>query len=281
MFSGIGPGEELEKYGIELISNLSKPSRSSTNDWFYLCIKFSTCVNISMMVEDISYYNKTHGGPLSAAGTVMPSAFAQSSYQHEEEVPDLQFLSCGSNLEDFLNKPNALIFMGVNPFFYYDAISIIPILLSPKSRGFILLNGSDPLWGALLIYFRYFPRNPDLDVLMEGVEIKHDFKLIDKLLPVCKEFGFGERNYWKCVMTEYTNTFYYLVGTCKMGPKSDPKAVVNERLKVYGIDGLRVVDTSIIQKIVRRNTNAPSIMIAEKASDMIKEDWLSGHVGFK
>ena len=122
---------------------------------------------------------------------------------------------------------------------------------------------------------------------MEGVEIasklfstksfkKYDFKLIDNHLPACKMFGFGERNYWKCVMMEYTNTFHHLVDTCKMSPKSDPEGV-NKRLKVYGIDSLRVVHASIMPKIVRGSTKS-AIMIEEKASDMIKGALKTGHL---
>ena len=107
---------------------------------------------------------------------------------------------------------------------------------------------------------------------------KNDFILIKKPLHPCRQFKFGERDYWKCVMIEYTSTIFHLIGSCKMGPKSDPHAVVNERLKVYGVDRLRVVDSSIMPKISRGNANAPTIMIAEKASDMIKEDWLSGWI---
>lgn len=93
--------------------------------------------------------------------------------------------------------------------------------------------------------------------------------------PGCEGYEWGSDSYWECCARHYTNSVYHHVGTCKMGPSSDPDAVVDPQLKVYGIENLRVVDASIMPRLVAGHPNAVVYMIAEKASDMIKEYWNS------
>lgn len=109
-------------------------------------------------------------------------------------------------------------------------------------------------------------------------------------IPGCQHLELLSDEYWACKARHYSMTIFHPVGTAKMGPDTDPMAVVDSRLKVKGtesnlkismlngkvfagVKNLRVVDCSIMPYIVSGNTNAPVIMIAEKASDMIKEDW--------
>lgn len=75
-------------------------------------------------------------------------------------------------------------------------------------------------------------------------------------------------------------TIYHMSGTCKMGPQSDPWAVVDPELRVYGTSGLRVIDASIMPQITSGNINAPVIMIGEKGADMIIKYWTQGAAGY-
>lgn len=88
--------------------------------------------------------------------------------------------------------------------------------------------------------------------------------------PACEKFEKLSDPFWACLARHYTQTIYHPCGTVKMGPPSDPMAVVDPELRVYGIGHLRVVDASIMPTITTGNTNVPTIMIAEKAADMIK-----------
>lgn len=99
-------------------------------------------------------------------------------------------------------------------------------------------------------------------------------QLVDYPVPECAQYKFASDDYWRCLAVFYTATIFHPVGTCKMGPYYDPDAVVDPELRVYGIGSLRVIDSSIMPRITRGNTNAPTIMIAEKGSDMIKKHWL-------
>lgn len=92
-------------------------------------------------------------------------------------------------------------------------------------------------------------------------------------IPACAKFQKTSDDYWKCIARHYTQTIYHPSGTCKMGPASDKMAVVDAQLQVHGITNLRVIDASIMPTIVSGNTNVPTIMIAERAADLIKEKY--------
>ncbi|XP_051160358.1 glucose dehydrogenase [FAD, quinone]-like [Leptopilina boulardi] len=284
--SGVGPANELKKHGIKIIYDSPVGYNLQdhvTMDGLVIDINNKSMTNIEQMKNDVYQFLETHNGPLASTAAAQVGVFVQSKYEISFKAPDIQYTFDGNNIHDFLSNDMAAELKAV-PLAYYDSINVKPILLYPRSRGFIQLNNTDPIWGAPLIYPRHYTEMPDLNIMIEGIRIaqrlfktnvfmEHGWRMIDVPLQPCKHYTFDSDEYWACILMEYTATIFHPTSTCKMGPREDPEAVVDPRLRVYGVSKLRVVDASIMPIIVRGNTNAPTIMIAEKASDMIKEDW--------
>jgi choline dehydrogenase len=152
-----------------------------------------------------------------------------------------------------------------------SGMSIHVCQLRPESVGEITLRSSSP-FDDPLIKANYLSVESDLDVLVEGVKVARKIFQTEVLAPYLGDEFEASRD---CQTDEeiaafiraHAETIYHPVGTCKMG--SDPMAVVDDQLRVHGMKGLRVVDASIMPTLVGGNTNAPVIMVAEKASDMI------------
>ncbi|XP_034830807.2 ecdysone oxidase-like [Maniola hyperantus] len=157
-------------------------------------------------------------------------------------------------------------------------------ILHPFSRGIVYLNTSNP-YDHPIIDANYLGDNRDIQASVDGIKIISNllntpyFKSINAFIPrinlrQCNQYNFPSDLYWKCYSIHITSTVYHPVGTAKMGP--DPKdSVVDNYLKVHGVRSLRVIDASIMPYITSGNTNAPTIMIGEMGSDMIKAQYLS------
>lgn len=162
-----------------------------------------------------------------------------------------------------------------------DLIIMIPIILQPKSTGRVMLRSNNPR-DSPKIFADLLTDEEDRNTLIEGIEfvlklaktremVDGGFVLEDLKLSQCDHFQWGSREYWNCALDYLAAPFFHAACTCKMGPENDPCAVVDPTLKVQGTECLRVIDSSVMYKIVSANTNAASIMIGEKGSCMIKE----------
>lgn len=243
-------------------------------------------------VPSVLQYAMFGDGPLTVLGGVEGLAFVNTKYANaSEDWPDIEFhfISGSTNSDGGRQIRKA---HGITESFYdrvfrpidnRDAWSVIPVLLRPRSRGVIKLRSRNP-FDYPLIYPNYFFEQQDMKTLVEGVKIgmamsrtkafrRFGSRPHEIPFPGCEEVPRWTDPYWECLIRQYSVTIYHPVGTCKMGPHWDPDAVVDPQLRVYGIQGLRVADASIIPTMVSGNTNAPVIMVAEKGADLIKNFW--------
>ena len=155
------------------------------------------------------------------------------------------------------------------------------VLLHPKSRGTVKLASAD-FREAPLLDFNYLSHPDDLERLVEGnkrVDAVFKTPTMRKRVKRALQTGHCRTDAdWVEVVRKHSGTVYHPVGTCKMG--NDAAAVVDARLEVIGLQGLRVVDSSIMPAIPGGNTQAPAMMVAEKGADMIKEDWSDSQLPF-
>ncbi len=156
-------------------------------------------------------------------------------------------------------------------------------LIRPRSRGILKLRSKD-VSDLPILDFRFLDDPSDVKILVEGVKMIHQLSATEAFRSNGVEFigadlhncgGHQEysHDYWECHVRHWLHPLFHAAGTCKMGPEGDPGAVVDHRLKVRGIGRLRVVDASVMPKLVGGSIMAPCMMIGEKGADMVIQEW--------
>lgn len=266
--SGIGDGRELQEMGIPVLRDLPGVGQNlqdhldiihsyratSNSDTFGVSLPFA-----GRFVAAIAEWKRQRSGlittPFAEAGAFFCSA-------PDIRVPDLQLVFVRALVDDHGRK----IHMG-------HGFSCHATVLRPKGRGQVKLNSPLPTDDPH-IDLRLLDNDEDLRCLVAGADIQRRILESAPLAPwrgrIVYPFDPNNPKEVEADIRNRAETQYHPVGTCKMG--NDSMAVVNARLQVHGTQGLRVVDCSVMPTLVGGNTNAPAIMIGEKAADMIKHD---------
>lgn len=267
--SGIGDPERLAGHGITTTHALPQVGENLQDHLqLRMIYKVSGLPTLNASANSLvgkagmaAQYALARRGPMTMAPSQM-GGFTRSS--PERATPDLQFHVQPLSLDRF-----------GEPLHRFPAFTATVCNLRPESRGHIRLRSADPL-DAPLIQPNYLSTRTDRDVAVEGIRLVRRIVLESRAFAPHRpeEFRPGPAYASDAELAkaagEIGTTIFHPVGTCRMG--SDKEAVVDPRLRLNGLAGLRVADASIMPTITSGNTNSPTIMIAEKAAVMILED---------
>ncbi|MFO1159651.1 MAG: choline dehydrogenase [Reyranellaceae bacterium] len=264
MVSGIGPADHLESIGVKPLHDLPGVGGNLQDHLDASLLQFCKTrdtYDTSSKVMALFRYLKDKKGP----GT---SPIAESggflSTRPGLSAPDIQ-----------LHFLPVLVIDHGRTMLKRNGYSLHVCTLRPESTGTIRLRSADPKEHPL-IDANYLAERRDLDTLISGVKMGRDILAQSGLDPYrADEFQPGSAVKTDSDIEQWirakSETIYHPVGTCKMGPDNDPMAVVDYRCRVRGLQGLRVVDASIMPTLVGGNTNAPTIMIAERVAGFMQE----------
>ncbi len=260
LLSGIGPADELSALGLPVVADVPGVGRNLQDHLFvpiaYSCAKPCTLATATR-IDNLLRYALARRGPLTS-NVAEAGGFVKT--RTNLPAPDLQ-LHFGPTyyLDHGFTRPKG------------HGFTIGPTLVSPRSRGSIALASSDP-FAPPRIDPNYLEQPDDLAVLLDGVALARMIVEAKAFDPFRGEEVFpGPQVKGRQATADFVRasaeTIYHPVGTCSMGTGSH--AVVDSKLRVAGVDGLRVADASVMPEIVTGNTNAAVMMIAERAAETI------------
>ena len=295
--SGIGPADHLKEAGIKVLKDLPV-GRNLQNHMM---------LGLSYIIDNISVnsgmtFTPESGESLSsflqyilfrkgmASGSIAEAnLFIRTEFASEDQGPDMQIMYLGGAANKGLADAFGLLPIYAEIFYgshleddkSASGFFFLPSPLHPKSRGEIKLNLKDP-YRMPVISPNYLDHPDDVDVFIHSIRviqkimnssIYSNISLRCPVLDAQSPFPSDSDDFWRWYVRQAGTTHQHPTGTCRMGKKGDRNAVVDPELHVNGIKSLRVVHASVMPEMPSGNTNAAVIMIAEKASDMIKQEY--------
>ncbi|CAB3220578.1 unnamed protein product [Arctia plantaginis] len=302
MLSGIGPKKHLQKHGLRVIQNLPVGKTLYDHITFPGLIFPLNVTNIALNenrdgnVQNLIEWMQFGDNVVSSPGGVEGIGYIKTLASDEpDQIPDIELISLGGSLlaDGGLTGSKAIrrgmkiteqtfdaAFGSIDN---TDAYSIFPMLLHPKSVGYLELKDNNP-FSHPKMHGNYLTHPHDVGTLIAAIRYiqtlvatppfqKYGATLHKAHYLQCPELSFNSDEYWECAIRTLTATLHHQIATCRMGPENDPLAVVDPELRVHGVHRLRVIDSSIIPRTLSVHTHAPAVMIGEKGSDMIKATW--------
>ncbi|XP_064606186.1 uncharacterized GMC-type oxidoreductase Mb1310-like [Liolophura sinensis] len=289
MLSGIGHRYHLQSHKIDVIADLPVGDNLQDHNTFF-GLEFEIDKPYAAMMsspESKDLYDRLRIGPI-ATNILEATALVRSDLQEPGNPnPDLHLVLISGMLGAVENSSFQRNTAMKGEF--WDAMfagnvgkhgfNINPSVTHPRSRGNIRLQSADPFQHPLIDH-QTLTHEQDIKTLIEGVKFilsltdTKPFRSVGarwtgRVLPGYQKTPFTDE-YWEEVIRTLTHYTYHPAGTCKMGRPDDPTAVVDPKLRVKGVDKLRVADASIMPEITSANLNAPCVMIGEKAADLIR-----------
>ena len=249
---------------VELVPNGQNLQDHVTSNLIYRTPRWKDTVGISVrgaweIIKAIFQWRKERKGWITTC--VSESNGFVSTYGNPDH-PDIQLAFLPSIVDDHTRKTH----LG-------HGYTLHTTLMRPKSRGSVTLQSADP-YQAPAIDPGFFTHPDDMAVAIKGARMGFEILEAKAMAPYrgkrLHPFDVNDDKAMEAFLRATCDTEYHPVGTCKMGSDTDPMAVVDAQLRVRGVQALRVVDASIMPALTTGNTNAPSMVIGEKAADLIR-----------